>query len=159
MALIKPLAGIGNVVMSRIKATILCIDDHWSGLIGRKMLLEKNGYQVLEATDGSEGLQLFLSHQVDAVILDYQMPGMNGDVVAAEMKMLKSSVPIILLSAYGPLPKSKLKSVDSFLSKSQPPRILLTTLRELLDGWSKPFFYRWIHQWKGRNQEVKQWLS
>jgi len=32
------------------KATILCIDDHWNGLIGRKMLLEENGYKVLEAT-------------------------------------------------------------------------------------------------------------
>jgi len=145
--------------MSRAKATILCIDDQWEGLIGRKMLLEKDGYTVLEATDGSEGLRLFLSNPVDAVILDYQMPGMNGDVVAAEMKLLKSHVPILLLSAYGPLPKSKLKSVDTFLSKSQPPRILLSTLRDLLDGWSKPFFYRWLHQWKGRNQDVRLWLS
>lgn len=50
-------------VMSRAKATILCIDDHWNGLIGRKMLLEKSGYQVLEATGGREGLKLFLSHR------------------------------------------------------------------------------------------------
>jgi CheY-like chemotaxis protein len=145
--------------MSRGKATILCVDDHWNELISRKMLLEKNGYKVLEATDGSEGLQLFLSHPVDAVILDYQMPGMSGDVVAAEMKLLKPHVPIMLLSAYGPLPNNKLKSVDVFLSKSQPPRILLSTLRDVLDGWSKPFFYRWLHQWRGRNQEARQWLS
>ncbi len=70
---------------SRLKATILCIDDQWSGLIGRKMLLENNGYEVLEATGGTEGLRLFLSHSVDAVVLDYQMPGMNGDMVAAKM--------------------------------------------------------------------------
>jgi CheY-like chemotaxis protein len=72
--------------MSRLKATILCIDDHWNGPIGRKMLLENNGYRVLEASGGDEGLKLFLSHSVDAVVLDYQMPGMNGDVVAAKMK-------------------------------------------------------------------------
>jgi response regulator RpfG family c-di-GMP phosphodiesterase len=72
--------------MSRLKATILCIDDHWNALIGRKMLLENNGYEVLEASGGDEGLKLFLSHRVDAVVLDYQMPGMNGDVVAAKMK-------------------------------------------------------------------------
>ena len=42
--------------MSRLKATILCIDDHWNGLIGRKLFLESNGYEVLEATDGDEGL-------------------------------------------------------------------------------------------------------
>ena len=145
--------------MSRAKATILCIDDQWNRLIASKMLLERNGYTVLEATDGSEGLRLFLSHAVDAVILDYQMPGTNGGAVAAEMKSLKSNVPIMMLSSYGPLPKSKLKSVDVLLSKSQPPRFLLSALKELLDGWSKPFFYRWLHQWKGRNEEVRQWLS
>ena len=117
---------------SRLKATILCIDDQWSGLIGRKMLLENNGYEVLEATGGTEGLRLFLSHSVDAVVLDYQMPGMNGDVVAAKMKRAKSYVPIMLLSSYGRLPKSNLDAVDILLSKSQPPKILLSTLQDLL---------------------------
>ena len=119
------------------------------------MLLEQNGYRVLEATDGSEGLRLFLSRPVDAVILDYQMPGMNGDVVASEMKLLKPDVPIMLLSAYGPLPKNKVKAVDCILSKSQSPRVLVSTLHDLLNGWSKPFFYRWLDVWKGRNQGIR----
>jgi CheY-like chemotaxis protein len=138
--------------MSRAKATILCIDDHWNGLIGRKMLLEKNGYEVLEASGGDEGLKLFLSRNVDAVVLDYQMPGMNGDVVAEKMKRINSHVPIMLLSAYGPLPKSKLRAVDSFLTKSQPPKILLSTLQGLLGDQHKTFFSRWFDQWKNRNQ-------
>ena len=126
--------------MSRAKATILCIDDHWNGLIGRKMLLEQSGYQVLEASDGDEGLKLFRSHAVDAVVLDYQMPGMNGDVVAAKMKRINSQVPIMLLSAYGPLPKNKLSSVDSFFSKSQPPNILLSTLQRSAGRPSQTLF-------------------
>lgn len=138
--------------MSRAKATILCIDDHWNGLIGRKMLLEQNGYEVLEASGGDEGLKLFLSRNVDAVVLDYQMPGMNGDVVAARMKRINSHVPIMLLSAYGPLPKKKLRAVDSFLTKSRPPNILLSTLQGLLGNHHKPFFSRWLDQWKNRNQ-------
>ncbi|HEY6338021.1 MAG TPA: response regulator [Candidatus Sulfotelmatobacter sp.] len=142
--------------MSRLKSKILCIDDHWNGLIGRKMLLEKNGYEVLEATGGDEGLKLFRSHTVDAVVLDYQMPGMSGDVIAAKMKRIKSNVPIMLLSAYGPLPKSKLKSVDTFLSKSQPTGVLLSSLESLLDGRSKPFFHRWLDLWRDRNQGAKQ---
>ncbi len=142
--------------MSRAKATILCIDDHWSGLIGRKMLLEQSGYEVLEAGNGAEGLRLFASRVVDAVVLDYQMPGMNGDQVAAKMKRLKSTVPIMLLSAYGPLPKSKLRSVDTFVSKSQPPNMLLSALHDLLDSRSKPFFSRWLDHWKNRNQVVTQ---
>ena len=90
-------------MISRLKTTILCVDDHWGGLIGRKMLLESNGYEVLEATRGGEGLRLFLSHSVDAVVLDYQMPGMNGDVVAAKMKRAKATCPdhaVILLRAF-----------------------------------------------------------
>jgi len=141
--------------MSRLK-TILCIDDHWNGLIGRKMLLEKNGYEVLEASGGDEGLKLFRSHPIDAVVVDYQMPGMNGDVVAAKMKRIKSHVPIMLLSAYEPLPKSKLKAVDTFLCKSQPSDILLSKLHALLDIESKPFFRRWLDLWKDRNEGVRK---
>ena len=143
-------------MISRLKATILCVDDHWSGLIGRKMLLESNGYEVLEATGGDEGLRLFLSHSVDAVVLDYQMPGMNGDAVAAKMKRAKSHVPIMLLSSYGPLPKSKLEAVDIFLSKSQPPKILLSTLQQLLNRRPRPFFSRWFDTWRSRNEGVRQ---
>jgi CheY-like chemotaxis protein len=138
--------------MSRAKATILCIDDHWKGLIARKMLLEKNGYEVLEASGVEEGLKLFLSRNVDAVVLDYQMPGTSGDQIAEKMKRINSHVPIMLLSNYGPLPKSKLRSVDSFLTKSQPPDILLSALQGLLSDQQKPFFSRWLIQWKNRNQ-------
>ena len=138
--------------MPRPKATILCIDDHWNGLIGRKQLLEQNGYKVLEASGGDEGLKLFRSRTVDAVVLDYQMPGTSGDVIAAKMKSINSQVPIMLLSAYGPLPKNKLRAVDSFLSKSQPANILLSTLQGMLVDQHKPFFSRWLDQWKSRNQ-------
>jgi CheY-like chemotaxis protein len=142
-------------VKRRRKATILCIDDHWNGLIGRKMLLEKSGYDVLKASDSDEGLQLFLTHAVDAVVVDYQMPGMDGARVAARMKQMKAHVPMLLLSAYGPLPESKLRSVDTFLSKSQPPSMLLSALHGLLAGRDKPFFYRWLDQWKMRNHVGK----
>jgi len=140
--------------MGRAKATILCIDDHWNGLIGRKMFLEQFGYEVLEASGWDDGLRLFRSHTVDAVVLDYQMPGMRGDIIAAKMKSINSRVPIMLLSGYGPLPTKKLKSVDSFVSKSQPPDIMLSTLQGLLKDQHKPFFSRWMDHWRNRNQGV-----
>src|SRR6202023_1743394 len=130
--------------MFGLKATILCIDDHRNGLIGRKMLLEENGYEVLEATGGDEGLKLFRSHSVDAVGLDYQMPGMNGDGVAVKMKRVKAHVPIMLLSASGRLPQSKLKSVTTFLSTCHPPDIPFSTLQSSMVSRSKPFFPRWL---------------
>jgi CheY-like chemotaxis protein len=143
-------------VISRPKTTILCVDDHWNGLISRKMLLESNGYNVLEATGGEEGLRLLLSHPVDAVVLDYQMPGMNGDVVAAKMKRAKSHIPIMLLSSFGPLPKSKLEAVDIFLSKSEPPKVLLSKLQHLLNRRPKPFFSLWFDTWRTRNEGIRR---
>jgi CheY-like chemotaxis protein len=140
--------------MPRAKATILCVDDYRSSLVGRKMLLEASGYEVFAASDGPEGLKLFRSHAVDAVVLDYQMPGMNGDVVAAKMKRINSRVPIILLSSCGPPPESELSSVDTFLSKSQPPNMLLFTLQRMLGVRPKNIFNRWLDSWKKRNWAV-----
>jgi hypothetical protein len=54
------------------------------------------------------------------------------------------------------LPKSKLATVDTFLSKSQPPRILLSTLQDLLDNRPQPFFSRWLDTWRSRNEGVRQ---
>ncbi len=141
--------------MARLGKTILCIDDHWNGLIGRKMFLENNGYQVLEATGGDEGMRLFRTYSVDAVVIDYQMPGMNGDVVAGMMKRLKSNIPIVMLSSYGPLPEKKLQSVDTFLTKSQELKVLLPALQDLLTSRPKPFFHRWFDTWRGRAQAFR----
>jgi len=57
-------------------------------------------YNVLITTSGRQGLALFTSLPVDVVILDYEMPEMNGDVIAAKMKESKPEVPIMLLSAH-----------------------------------------------------------
>lgn len=140
--------------MPRVKKTILCIDDQWNALISRKMFLECNGYQVLEATGANEGMKLFRTLLVDAVILDYQLPGMNGDLVAAKMKRIKPHVPIVLLSVYGPLPENKLESVDAFLTKSQGPKVLLSVLQNLLHRRPKPFLARWLDSWRGHNEGV-----
>ena len=115
------------------KSVILCVDDEWNGLEGRKMLFEEAGWKVLVATSGAEALQLFASNPVDLVLLDYHMPGMNGDVVAAHMKASQSDVPIALLSADDGLPESALKWVDAFVSKSESPANLLQIVEHLLD--------------------------
>ncbi len=142
--------------MYRARATILCIDSHWKELIARKRLLERNGYAVVEATDWEEGLKFFVSGSPQVVILSYQTSGMNANVVATMMKRLKPQVPILLLSSYGPLPYNKLRSIDTFLYKSDPESMLLANVRDLIDGKPKPFFYRWLDHWKSRNQVVPQ---
>jgi CheY-like chemotaxis protein len=139
--------------MSRHPQTVLCIDDDWNGLINRKMYLEQNGYRVIESSDSAEGLRLFRKFAVDAVVVDYQMPGMTGDIVATRMKGVKAEVPILLLSSYGPLAPKKLRSVDLFLAKSDESKLLASSLRKLLSK-PKPFFDRWLNAWRGRNRTV-----
>ena len=72
--------------MEKQKAIILCIDDDVAGLKARKELLEISDYEVLTAQSGEQGLGLFVSRQIDAVVVDYKMPGMNGDRVARQMR-------------------------------------------------------------------------
>lgn len=133
--------------MGKPKAIILCIDDDGSGLEARKELLEISGYEVLTAQSGQEGLGLFVSHPIDAVVLDYQMPGMNGDRVASQMRSIKPDVPILMLSAYSELPLNELSCVDAFLTKGESWSTIVSTLDRLLN-LRFPFFVRWLEEWK-----------
>ena len=83
---------------------VLCVDDEAVGLRVRKILLERAGYQVLTAADGPAGLELFATQPVDAVILDYSMPGNARWRSRRKMRQIKPEVPILLLSAYVGLP-------------------------------------------------------
>jgi CheY-like chemotaxis protein len=111
---------------------ILCIDDEPVGLQVRKIMLQRHGYEVLTAPSGPEGLKLFAANPVNAVVLDYSMPGMNGGQIAAEMKRLKPSVKILLLSAYVDLPEEVLDSVDKRAVKGLSPTLFLEELQQLL---------------------------
>lgn len=98
-------------------ATILCIDDEAAGLMTRKLLLESAGHRVIEARSGPEGIQLFRSSKVDAVILDYWMAGMKGTAVASELKRINPAVPIIVLSGMSDLPGEAAGLVDQWIIK------------------------------------------
>jgi CheY-like chemotaxis protein len=111
---------------------ILCVDDETTGLAVRKMTLESRGYHVMTADNGAEGLAIFSSQPIDLVILDYKMPGMDGDVVAERMKRLKPVVPILLLSGYVDLPREKVATVDMYLTKGTGPQVMLKAVAELL---------------------------
>ena len=111
---------------------VLCVDDELVGLQVRKLLLERAGYRVLTADDGKAGLEIFVAEQIDAVILDYSMPGMHGGEVAAQMRQIKPSVPILLLSAYVGLPVEVTSLVDSYMTKGQGAALLLSKLSSLL---------------------------
>jgi two-component system, OmpR family, alkaline phosphatase synthesis response regulator PhoP len=112
--------------------TVLCIDDSREGLATRKLFLELKGYSVLTATDGQTGLDLIASVQIDAVILDYRMPGLSGESVAREIKSRWPRVPIVMLSGYPEVPKSAKDLSDAFVVKGTHPNVLLSELERLI---------------------------
>ena len=111
--------------------TLLCIDDEENGLKMRKWLFEAEGFRVFTALDGPTGIDLFKSRPIDVVILDYNMPDMDGIAVAETLKKVRSTVPIIMLSGY-PVPAKANRSIDALLTKGESPAALLTTTASLL---------------------------
>ncbi len=111
---------------------MLCVDDELLGLEVRRMVLEHAGYRVLTAETGAAGLALHREEQVEAVILDYAMPEMNGAEVAARMRAAKPQVPILLLSAQIEFPAEIHALVNSRMTKGEGAPSMLEKLRGLL---------------------------
>jgi CheY-like chemotaxis protein len=124
--------------MTQNSHLILCVDDELVGLRVRKILLERAGYQVLTAMDGPSGLALFENEPVEAVVLDYSMPGMHGGEVAGRMRQIKPRIPILLLSAYIGLPHEVTSLVDLYMTKGEGAPVLLQKLESLLQPVSAP---------------------
>jgi CheY-like chemotaxis protein len=74
---------------------------------------------------------LFASNPIDLVLLDYLMPGMDGAMVAREMKRLGPDIPIIMVSA-SPTAGTAASSVDAVLAKGQGPLVLFHQMEVLL---------------------------
>jgi CheY-like chemotaxis protein len=79
---------------------MLVVDDEPLVCDSVKRLLAVDGHQVETATNGQVALALFEKGGFDLIILDYEMPGMNGDAVAAAIKALDPHQPILMISAY-----------------------------------------------------------
>lgn len=111
------------------KRTILCIDDDEAILRYEKLLLERSGYAVLTAASAEQGLRLVSMCKCDAVLVDYEMPEMNGDEVALAIKLLRPELTVILLSGSA-VPTHALASVDAFVPKLDASSQLLPMIAE-----------------------------
>ena len=114
------------------RPVILCIDDEDLGLEIRKMVLEREGFTVLTAKDGRAGISVFDTEQIDAVVLDYAMPGMDGGQVAAILRQRRPDIPILMLSAYVALPDEVMRVVSVSATKGDGAFTLVDKLKELL---------------------------
>jgi DNA-binding response OmpR family regulator len=76
-----------------IRSTLLCIHRDPAQLT----LLRENGYELVMATNGSDGLRFLMSRPVDAIVLEHHL-GLDSGVIAAEIKKVKPPLPIVMLA-------------------------------------------------------------
>lgn len=114
------------------KRTLLWIDDYKPGLMTYKAIFENLGFHVLTASRGSSGLQLAATNPVDAVIVDYEMPGMDGGTVATALKTRHPGIPVIMFSGSRFVPSRVKHLVDAFCDKAGSYTELLATLNQVL---------------------------
>lgn len=110
---------------------ILCVDDEAVGLRIRRMLLERAGYRVLCASNGPAGIDLLATNPIDAVVLDYSMPDMDGGEVSQKMRAMRPDLPILLLSAYVGLPEEATANATLYMTKGEGAPALLAHLNKL----------------------------
>src|SRR5271166_4455693 len=95
-------------------STLLCIHRD-PGQLG---LLKEHGYELATAMNGSDGLRIFMSRAVDAVVLEHHLCFVDGAAVADRMKQARPDVPVVMLADHVELPANALKSVDALVVES-----------------------------------------
>src|SRR5882672_10464042 len=99
---LAPGASTGADASAPLKKTrILIVEDEPAMVAGLRDNFEYEGYEVISAADGVEGLDRALADNPDLVVLDVMMPRMSGLDVCKQLKARRPSLPIIMLTARG----------------------------------------------------------
>jgi CheY-like chemotaxis protein len=85
-----------------MKQQILLIEDNEQNIYLITFLLEQYGYEVLQARDGPAGISLAGKHQPALILLDIQLPGMDGYTVARELRRnpVLQGIPVVAVTSY-----------------------------------------------------------
>jgi two-component system, NtrC family, nitrogen regulation response regulator NtrX len=149
-----------------MKSRILVIDDEAEIRRSVRMILEYEGYDVIEAASGPEGLTMAEREAPDLVFLDVKMPGMDGLEVLQRIKALNEAVPVVIISGHGTVSTAveatKAGAFD-FIEKPLASERVLVTIRNALDQTRLRDENRSLkravevrHQMVGESQPLKQ---
>ena len=115
--------------------TILVVDDEKNIRSSLAATFRLEGYAVTEAADGPQGIAAVERGGIDAVVLDLQMPGLDGMETLARLRHLGHSVPVVFLTAHGTIDLAvaavRLGAFDFIEKPPQADRILLTVANAL----------------------------
>lgn len=127
-----------NSVNSKLK-TVLYIEDEPNNRLVLKKLLEPKGYRVFEADDGLLGIEIALKENIDLILLDINMAGMNGYEIATRIKATDKikDIPLVAFTA-NVMRKSREKALisgcDGYLTKPIDGNNFFIRLDEYLNG-------------------------
>ena len=114
---------------------ILLVDDDPTLIKLVQSYLESQGFTVFTSSDGEAGIEQLKKQKVDLIILDVQMPKMNGYTFIFEMKRIEhtKSVPVIVLTAKeGMAEVFKIEGVKEYLNKPFQPETLLKSVNKYI---------------------------
>ena len=117
---------------------ILLVEDEEPLRACMRMMLEMGGYQVIEAGNGAEALNLFTTGEFDLVITDFEMPEMKGNELAVAIKLLAPSLPILMITASAAARREANNPVDALLNKPFTVTELHCALERLLSARPEP---------------------
>lgn len=120
--------------------------------------LQPEGYELIEATDGKEALELYQKEHPDLVLLDVMMPGYDGWTVCREIRR-ESAVPIMMLTAKGEEIDQLFAydlGVDEYITKPFSPKILVAKIKALLRRVQKEQEVQKIEDGVSIDQDARQ---
>jgi two-component system nitrogen regulation response regulator NtrX len=119
-----------------MKARILVVDDEAEIRRSVRMILEYEGYDVMEASSGPEGVALAEKESPDLVFLDVKMPGMDGLEALQRIRTVSETLPVVIISGHGTVSTAveatKAGAFD-FIEKPLASERVLLTIRNALD--------------------------
>ncbi len=117
-----------------MKQTILIVEDELRIRFLLRDYLTKENYNIIEASNGEEGLMAVSTSKVDLVLLDIMMPVMDGITMLEKLRAV-STIPVILLTAKGE-EEDKLTGydcgADDYMTKPFSPKVLIAKVKALL---------------------------
>jgi twitching motility two-component system response regulator PilH len=130
--------GSESAEMSR-EVTILVVDDSPTEVHIFKKILEREGYKIVSASDGQQGLDLAKEIHPDLIIMDVVMPVLNGFQATRKLRndQVTSDIPVIMVTTKGQetdINWGKRQGANEYLVKPVNPPELLDKIRVLLDG-------------------------